>query len=76
MARKVPFSPKKLRRAFDRAPWDTTQRGIAAQVGIHEVTISKYLSGSRSPRYRTLVRLADALNVKPEDLMEDDAVTI
>lgn len=65
--RKAPEGfPRNLRKAREKAGLNQTE--LAEKVDMHPVTISKYEAGERSPKYRNLKRLADALDVPPEDL--------
>ena len=43
-----------------------TQRAIAEEIGITEVTLSRYISGSRSPRTGIIEKLAKACNVSAD----------
>lgn len=49
-----------------------TQGQLAAASGIHRVTIAKYESGQVTPSVDNAERLATALNVTLDDLMEAD----
>lgn len=46
----------------------TTQRAIAERLNTTETTISRYVSGDRTPNLETLVALAEALNVSLDEL--------
>jgi len=46
-----------------------TQEELAEQVHVHPTYIAKLESGSRLPSLRTLLRLAEALNCPPSQLM-------
>jgi len=48
-----------------------TQKELAERSGIGRVTLSRLESGDHSPRYRTLVALAEALGVSVTDLLVD-----
>jgi transcriptional regulator with XRE-family HTH domain len=47
-----------------------TQRTVAARAGLHRTQISLLENGKRTPRIDTLIKLASALSVRPEVLME------
>lgn len=44
------------------------QRDLAKQCGLSSVTINYYISGKRSPNLESAARIADALNIRVEDL--------
>ena len=46
-----------------------SQRMLADAVGVTEVTISRYVHGSRTPRASILKKMATALRTSPEDLL-------
>lgn len=45
---------------------------IARKSGIPKNTISQYMTGKRKPTYDKVVRIAQALNCKPGDLLDMD----
>ncbi len=45
-----------------------TQRDLAEKLGVHEVTVSRYLNGTRQPNSAKVARLAMILGTVPEDL--------
>ena len=45
-----------------------TQLELAARVGVTRAAMSRYVSGDREPRFVTLVRIAEELDVRVEDL--------
>ena len=47
-----------------------TQRELAEKAGINRVTITRIENGYDQPFPATVRKLADALGVRPEDLME------
>jgi mRNA interferase RelE/StbE len=49
-----------------------TQEQLAAVSGVHRVTIARIETGEASPLAETLKRLADALGVAMDDLMEKE----
>ena len=53
---------------------DLTQRKLGEKVGVTEVSVSRYIHGSRMPRANTLVKMAKALHTTPEYLagIEDE----
>lgn len=48
-----------------------TQKELATRANITEASMSKYLSGERTPRIDVVVNLANALNVTVDDLIGD-----
>ncbi len=46
-----------------------TQQQLADAAGIGRITLVRIEGGQRSPRYETLVRLANALEIQPAELM-------
>ena len=48
---------------------DMTQLELAARVGVTRAAMSRYVSGDREPRFVTLVRIAEELDVRVEDLL-------
>ena len=48
---------------------DITQRELAKLIGVTEVTISRYVSGERSPRVEIVSKIADILNVTTDYLL-------
>lgn len=61
-----------------------TQREVAEKVGITEVSMSRYVLGTRIPKAPTLARIAtvlgctpnDLLNVMESDVTEDDVMLL
>ena len=47
-----------------------SQEDVAFRAGIHRTQVSLLESGSRMPRVETLVKLAGALNVTPDTILE------
>ncbi|MCZ6802814.1 MAG: helix-turn-helix transcriptional regulator [Proteobacteria bacterium] len=66
--RKV-FSPRKLALARGRARILQTELG--KQAGISSRQISRYETGEQEPRLTAIARLADVLNIEPDDLFDD-----
>lgn len=56
-----------------RAQQDIQQKELAALLGIAANTLSQYETGKREPDIKTLVGIADALNVSVDDLLGRDA---
>lgn len=49
-----------------------TQRELAEKAGIGEATVVRIEKGQQTPTFRTIKRLAAALNVDPSDLAQRD----
>lgn len=49
-----------------------TQRALAEKLSTTEVTVSRYVSGNRTPNIETTVEIADILNVSINDLVGID----
>jgi len=47
-----------------------SQAGLARAAGIDQASISNYEAGKRDLRVSTMIRIADALNVRIEDLID------
>lgn len=47
-----------------------TQEQVAERCGVHATEVSRIEGGKRDPRISTLIRLANALEVKPGELLE------
>jgi DNA-binding XRE family transcriptional regulator len=60
---------ERIRRFRQRSGW--TQADLAKRAGMGRVTLSRLESGVHSPRYRTLVSLAKALEVSITELLAD-----
>lgn len=56
-----------------RAKKGWSQTDLARESGITQGTLSRIESGAQEPRAQTLIKLADALNVKYTDLLESGA---
>lgn len=50
-----------------------TQEKLSELTGVHRVTIARIETGDTSPKAETLKRLADALGVLVDDLMDGKA---
>ena len=50
-----------------------TQEQLAALSGVHRVTIARFECGTVSPKLETLQRLADALEVPIDELVDKKA---
>ena len=46
-----------------------TQLELAARVGVTRAAMSRYVSGDREPRFVTLVRIAEALDIHVQHLL-------
>ena len=49
-----------------------TQLELAARVGVTRAAMSRYVSGDREPRFVTLVRIAEELDVRIEELVPSE----
>jgi transcriptional regulator with XRE-family HTH domain len=49
-----------------------SQAGLAQAAGINQASISNYEAGKRELRVSTLIRIADALNVRIDELLDDE----
>jgi transcriptional regulator with XRE-family HTH domain len=49
-----------------------TQLELAARVGVTRAAMSRYVSGDREPRFVTLVRIAEELDVSIEELVPSE----
>jgi transcriptional regulator with XRE-family HTH domain len=54
---------------IERVRQRRTLRDLAAQTGLNPHTINDIERGLREPRKRTLILLADALGIDPDELM-------
>lgn len=71
----VPFSfSDRLNEALNRF-WDGSNRSFAEACHVSEVSMSRYLSGERSPKAAAIARMARVLNVSTDYLLglEDKA---
>lgn len=50
-----------------------TQLELASRVGVTRAAMSRYVSGDREPRFVTLVRIAEELDVSVEELIPSEA---
>lgn len=46
------------------------QKDLAEAIGIHAVTMTKYMKGQRVPSMSTIFRIAEVLSISPSVLME------
>jgi len=60
----------KLRRL--RRERAVSQRDLSRMTGVAFDTISRLETGKQDAQHRTIRKLADALDVEPRDLMEED----
>ena len=49
-----------------------SQAGLAQAAGINQASVSNYEAGKRELRVATLIRIADALNVRIDELLDDE----
>lgn len=49
-----------------------TQLELAARVGVTRAAMSRYVSGDREPRFATLLRIAQELEVDLDELLVND----
>lgn len=47
-----------------------TQHELAARIGVHDTTLSKWMTGQRQPSAYALLRISRVLGVTVEKLME------
>lgn len=66
--------PKRL--AALLAERNLTQLELAARVGVTRAAMSRYVSGEREPRFVTLVRIAEELEVHIGDLISPAADSV
>jgi transcriptional regulator with XRE-family HTH domain len=59
--------PDRLKDARKRA--GLTQKQLAERAGLHEMTVTQYEIGRRSPSLATVARLAAALHTTPSALV-------
>ena len=62
---------KKVREALQKS-----QEALAFEAGIHRTYVSMIERGKKSPTLAVIVRLANALNVKPSELLQRVEVEI
>ena len=48
---------------------DMTQKELASKIGVTEVTISRYVTGERTPQTDIIVKIADALHSTTDYLL-------
>lgn len=51
-----------------------SQAELAQKAGLHPISITELETGKRAPYARTVRRLAEALEVRPQDLASPDEV--
>lgn len=51
-----------------------TQEQLSELSGVHRVTIARFETGTASPNLKTIERLAEALGVQVDDLIDKKAV--
>jgi len=52
---------------------DLTQEKVADRSGVHATEVSRFEAGKRDPRVSTLERLAEALEVSPGELLQENS---
>jgi len=57
---------------YNRKLAGLTQAELAKRLGVSHQMIAAYESGSKNPKWETIMRLADALDVNPEQLYGDE----
>ena len=60
---------RNIKRALERQ--GKTQRELAEVIGSTEASMSRYIHGDRVPKATTLVKIANALGVTPDQLLSD-----
>lgn len=58
------------------AEHNMTQLELAARIGVTRAAMSRYVSGEREPRFVTLVRIAEELDVHIDDLISPEANSV
>lgn len=53
-----------------------TQLQLAARIGVTRAAMSRYVSGEREPRFVTLIRIAEELDVHIDDLVSPKADSV
>ena len=61
---------RNLKRALERQ--GKTQRELAEEIGITDVSVSRYIHGERVPKATMLVKIANALGVTTDQLLSDE----
>lgn len=61
---------KRIKRKM--VPLHIDQRELARRAGISEVTLSRYIKCRRKPTYDIVIRIAQALECPPGDLIDID----
>lgn len=64
------FNGKKLKQILEDRK--VTQRDLAIKINVNEVSISRYISGERSPKWSVIEDMAEVLNVDTRDLMDTE----
>lgn len=50
----------------------TTQESLADELGVHRVTVSNWCRGYTKPKQGMINAIAQALNVEPKDLQDEN----
>ena len=66
----MPFDPARLAALRERAV--LTQKELAARAGVSQLAVHNIESGKSEPRPATIRKIARALGVKPQELLEPD----
>lgn len=61
---------KRIKRKM--VPLHIDQRELARRVGITEASLSRYMKGQRKPTYNIIVKIAQALECRPGELIDID----
>lgn len=59
-----------------RTAKNMTQKEAASALGISQQAYSQYESGKRRPKMDTIVKIADALGVQPQELIHDEVIEL
>ena len=54
-----------------RLAWNLTQKQLAEIIGVSESVISRWENGSRFPRFKMLLKIAEHFNLTIEQLLND-----
>lgn len=61
---------KRIKRKM--VPLHIDQRELARRAGITEASLSRYMKGQRKPTYNIIVKIAQALECRPGELIDID----
>lgn len=68
------FNAKRFKKELYRL--DMSQRELADRIGVTEQSVSRYIHGTRKPRKKTLVKMAEVFGKEPTYFLEEDAESI